>query len=150
MKYAVLSALVLLAILSLASAQRLTHAEALARIRGAGIGISSSGGCSDRNNRRCTSLDTIRVQTINGVITLRSASGCPITVTGGTETGHAGGPNSHWNGYKVDIALNSCIDGYITGNFAYIGRRSDGAAQYRSAAGNIYAREGNHWDITYF
>jgi hypothetical protein len=37
MKYAVLSALVILSILSIASAQRLTHAEALARIRGAGM-----------------------------------------------------------------------------------------------------------------
>ncbi len=56
---------------------------------------------------------------------------------------------SHWNGYKVDVALNSCIDSYITRTFTNIGRRSDGAAQYRSAAGNIYARESNHWDITY-
>jgi len=27
---------------------------------------------------------------------------------------------------------------------------SDGATMYRAASGNMYARESNHWDITYY
>ena len=91
-----------------------------------------------------------QAQADSRIITLKNASGCAITITGGTETGHASGTYSHWNGYKVDISFSSCIDGYITRSFPYIGKRGDGAPMYKSAAGNIYARESNHWDITYF
>jgi hypothetical protein len=131
------------------SGHKLSNADGLNRIRSAGIGISSSGGCHDRQNKRCTSLDQINSGTIDGISTLKRASGCPITITGGSETGHAGGAMSHYNGYKVDIALNACIDSYITRSFANAGRRGDGAQMYKSSAGNIYAKEGNHWDITY-
>ncbi len=65
------------------------------------------------------------------------------------ETGHAGGTYSHSNGYKIDISLNTCINSYITKQFPFIGNRGDGAAQYKASSGNIYAKEGNHWDITF-
>jgi len=133
-----------------ASGVKLTHSQATSRLRGAGITWSSSGGCSDRYNSTCTSFEQINSGTIDGVITLRNASGCAINITGGTETGHASGTYSHWNGYKVDISFNTCISNYITGSFTYIGLRSDGAPQYKSAAGNIYARESSHWDILYY
>ncbi|CAF4449854.1 unnamed protein product, partial [Rotaria sp. Silwood2] len=42
-----------------------------------------------------------------------------------------------------------CINSYITKQFAYIGQRGDGAAQYKASSGNVYAKEGNHWDITF-
>lgn len=129
---------------------KLSHHQAHNMISAVGVSISSSGGCSDRNNKRCTSLDQVNHNTISGIVTLKTASKCPITITGGTEIGHAGGTYSHWNGYKLDIQLNSCINGYVTKSFTYIGKRGDGADQYRSSAGNIYAREGNHWDITYY
>jgi hypothetical protein len=152
MKSFVIVALLGLTILSVASAQFLTQDEAEELLSAEGITWSSSGRCTDRNNRRCTSFDNIRQNTINGIISFARGSGCDIVITGGSETGHSGGPNSysHWNGFKVDIKITPCVDAYITGNFASIGRRSDGAAQYRSAAGNIYAREGNHWDILYY
>ncbi|CAG7785483.1 unnamed protein product [Allacma fusca] len=140
----------LLAVFSLGSAAKLNHAQALSQIQAAGVGISSSGGCSDRTKPTCTSLDQINDSTINGVVTLKRASGCSLTVTGGTEVGHAGGTYSHANGYKVDYSLNTCISGYVTGTFPRIADRSDGAAQYKSASGNIYALEGNHWDVTYY
>ncbi|MGW7515776.1 hypothetical protein ACWGJ2_09290 [Streptomyces sp. NPDC054796] len=124
---------------------KLTHAQATSKFRAAGITWSSSGGCSDRNNSTCTSFDQINSATVDGVITLRSASGCAINLTGGTETGHASGTYSHWNGYKVDFSLSSCLDNYITGNFASIG-----GSKWKSASGNIYYREGNHWDVTYY
>jgi hypothetical protein len=133
-----------------ASGRKLTHAEATAKLRAAGITWSSSGNCSNRNNPSCTSFEQINSGTIDGIITLKRASGCAINITGGTETGHASGTYSHWNGYKVDITPNTCISNYITRNFTYIGLRGDGARMYRSAAGNIYARESSHWDILYY
>jgi hypothetical protein len=129
---------------------KISHSDATNRLRNAGITWSSSGGCSNRNNPTCTSFEQVNLTSIQGIVTLKSASGCAINVTGGTETGHASGTYSHWNGYKLDISLYSCVGNYITGTFTYIGQRSDGAALYRSGAGNIYARESNHWDILYY
>ena len=91
---------------------------------------------------------------MQGAIKLRQASGCSMTVTGGTELGHAGndtpGLLSHWNGYKLDFSLNSCLTSFVTSRYSYIGTRSDGAKQYKNGAtGDIYALEGNHWDVYY-
>jgi hypothetical protein len=132
------------------TAAKLTHSQATSRFRSSGITWSSSGGCSDRNNPTCTSFSQIRLATVQGAQTLKSASGCAVHVTGGTETGHAGGTYSHWNGYKLDFRPYSCLSGYITGAFTYIGERGDGAALYEAASGNIYARESNHWDVTFY
>ncbi|MEU5211736.1 hypothetical protein [Streptomyces sp. NPDC020742] len=132
-----------------ASGTKLTQAQAAGRLRAAGIGWTSSGHCSDRNNRRCTSFSRINSGTVNGIITFKRASHCAVTITGGTETGHASGRYSHWNGYKVDVAPTSCVTNYIKHSFRYIGKRGDGAPMYRSSAGNLYARESSHWDITY-
>lgn len=129
---------------------KLSHSEALSMIRAAGISVYSSGGCSNRSRSNCTSFEQINSATVNGIITFKKASGCAVTITGGTETGHASGTYSHWNGYKVDISITSCTTGYIRKNFSYIGLRGDGAPLYKSAAGNLYADEGSHWDITYF
>ncbi|KGJ72544.1 hypothetical protein GY21_14475, partial [Cryobacterium roopkundense] len=87
---------------------------------------------------------------ISGVVTLKNASGCAINVTGGTEVGHAAGTYSHYNGYKIDVSDYTCISSYITNSFTYIGVRGDGAPQYQSGAGNVYANEGSHWDITFY
>ncbi|MFI9075629.1 hypothetical protein ACIGW8_03830 [Streptomyces sioyaensis] len=132
-----------------ASGTKLTQAQAARKLRAAGIGWTSSGHCSDRNNRRCTSFARINSGTVNGIIAFKKASHCAVTITGGTETGHAPGRQSHWNGYKVDIAPTSCVTNYIKHAFHYSGKRGDGAPMYKSSAGNIYARESSHWDITY-
>ncbi|MEU1802284.1 hypothetical protein [Streptomyces sp. NPDC019937] len=132
-----------------ASGTKLTHAQAASRLRAAGISWTSSGHCSNRNNRHCTSFTQINSGTVKGITTFKQSSHCAITITGGTETGHASGRYSHWNGYKVDIAPTSCVTNYIKRNFRYVGRRGDGAPMYKSSAGNIYARESSHWDITY-
>jgi hypothetical protein len=124
---------------------KMTHDEATAALSSSGITWSSSGNCSDRDNSTCTSFEQVNVTTIQGIQTLKSASGCSINVTGGTETGHADGTYSHWNGYKLDISKDSCVDGYITGTFSYIG-----GSKWQSAADNIYYDESSHWDITYY
>ncbi|MFF5537142.1 hypothetical protein ACFY71_32550 [Streptomyces cinerochromogenes] len=132
-----------------ASGGKLTHQQAAAKLRSAGVSWTSSGHCSDRNRKTCTSFSRINSGTVDGIIAFKRASGCRITITGGTETGHAGGRYSHWNGYKVDITPTTCVTRYIKRHYDYIGRRGDGAPMYRTPAGNVYANEGNHWDITY-
>ncbi|MEU3205115.1 hypothetical protein ABZ702_14805 [Streptomyces cyaneofuscatus] len=129
---------------------KLTHAQATSRFSSSGITWSSSGGCSNRNVPTCTSFDQLNLETAQGDQTLKSATGCALRTTGGTETGHAGGTYSHWNGYKLDFARSTCLNNHVTGVFTYIGTRGDGARQYRSGSGNIYADEGNHWDVTYY
>ncbi|WP_158848787.1 hypothetical protein [Saccharothrix deserti] len=124
---------------------KLSHADAAARFRAAGITWSSSGGCSDRNNPTCTSFSQINLTTVQGAETLKRASGCALNITGGTETGHASGTYSHWNGYKLDYSLYSCVGNYIRANFTYIGGN-----KWRSGSGNIYFLESNHWDVTYY
>ncbi len=124
---------------------KLSHSDATSRLRSSGITWSSSGGCSDRNNPTCTSFSQVNLSSIQGIQTLKSASGCAINVTGGTETGHASGTYSHWNGYKLDTSLSTCLNNYIQGNFTSIG-----GSKWRSGSGNIYYKEGNHWDITYY
>ncbi len=117
----------------------MSHAAAAAKLGGAGIGISSSGGCSNKNNPSCTSLDGVLTGTIDNAVVLKGACGCALTVTGGTETGHGSGPGkTHGNGYKLDFRKNAQLDSYVKNSFAYAGVRGDGYKMWKSAAGNIY------------
>lgn len=106
---------------------KLTHAQATSMFRASGITWSSSGGCSDRNNSTCTSFDQLNLATAQGAQTLKSATGCALNITGGTETGHASGTYSHWNGYKLDFGKSTCLTNYVHNAFSYIGLRGDGA-----------------------
>ncbi|WP_447007385.1 hypothetical protein ACRAKI_13350 [Saccharothrix isguenensis] len=124
---------------------KLTHAQAASRFNAAGITWSSSGNCSNRYNSTCTSFDQLNLTSAQGAETLKRATGCALHITGGTETGHASGTYSHWNGYKLDFRLSTCLDNYVRGTFAYIGGN-----KWRSGSGNIYYLESNHWDVTYY
>lgn len=106
---------------------KISHATATSMFREVGITWSSSGGCSDRNVSTCTSFDQLNLATAQGAQTLKRASGCALNITGGTETGHASGTYSHWNGYKLDFGKNTCVTNYVKNTFAYIGVRGDGA-----------------------
>jgi hypothetical protein len=128
-----------------ASGKELSHQAATATLRAAGIGWTSSGGCGNRDNPTCTSFSGIKSGTVSGVIAFKKASHCKITITGGTETGHAPGTYSHWNGYKVDVAVRSCVTNHIKRHYTAIG-----GDKWRSGSGNVYFYEGNHWDITYY
>ena len=131
-------------------ASAVSQASAESQFRAAGITWTSSGGCTTRSNPTCTSFEGIRQATIDGAITLKRASGCALTITGGTEVGHASGTYSHYNGYKLDFSHTTCLTGWIHGTYTYIGLRGDGAPMYRAASGNIYADEGSHWDVTFY
>ena len=140
------TAMVLIAMAGPAQAATfLTHAQATSQLRAAGITWSSSGGCSDRNNPTCTSFSQINLPTVQGAETLKRATGCALNITGGTETGHASGTYSHWNGYKLDYSLSTCLGNYIRGTFTYIGGN-----KWQSGSGNVYFLESNHWDVTYY
>ncbi|MET9344173.1 hypothetical protein [Nonomuraea sp. NPDC003804] len=128
---------------------RVSHTFAMDRLTSAGLRWKSSGNCTDKNNRTCTSLQSVRSATVAGAIDLKRASGCKIMVTGGTEAGHAPGRYSHGAGYKLDISHNKCIDRYITETYPSAGVRSDGATLYRSETGTVFASESDHWDILF-
>ncbi|MER5889455.1 hypothetical protein ABT160_37000 [Streptomyces sp. NPDC001941] len=133
-----------------AAVTKISHSNATGRFTAAGITWTSSGGCSDRNRSNCTSFDQLNLASAQGAVTLKKASGCALLITGGTETGHASGTYSHWNGYKLDFNPTTCLTNYITRNFTHIADRGDGAKQYKAASGNIYARESSHWDVTFY
>lgn len=130
----------------------LTQAQAQADLTAAGIGVYSSGNCSDPTNSSCTSLAGMQESTVDDLVDFKNECGsnCTVTVTGGTEAGHAAGDESHANGDKADIALNPQVNNYITQNFVFVGNRSsDGAPQYEDpSTGAVYAKESNHWDMT--
>ncbi|MEW1633085.1 hypothetical protein AB0469_03330 [Streptomyces sp. NPDC093801] len=134
-----------------------THEAAAREFRAAGVSWTSSKNCSDRRDSGCTSFTGINRATVSGAIAFKRTSRCPVIITGGTEAGHSPrGQHTHGNGYKVDMSLAkkhendaSCLDVYITRHYAKAGTRGDGAALYKSPAGNVYARERSHWDVTY-
>ncbi|WP_344933605.1 hypothetical protein [Sphaerisporangium flaviroseum] len=132
-------------------AVRLQHPQAARRLRHAGLRWRSSGHCANRFRPSCTSLDSVRLGTLWGVVNLKRRSGCGIVVTGGTEVGHARGAVSHGRGYKIDIEHNRCVDRYIRKKRK--GQvRGDGARLYyerRPQGYTVYADEPSHWDITY-
>ncbi len=128
----------------------LTNAEAKAQLTAAGIAVHSSGNCDNKNNAACTSLDGVQAATINGIIAFKHESGCAVTITGGTETGHAAGTCSHGAGWKLDIALNACVNTYIE-KWPKVHTRTDCVSQNKSPSGFVFCSETgkNHWDITF-
>ncbi|WP_214411463.1 hypothetical protein [Sphaerisporangium fuscum] len=130
---------------------RLSHRQAAWRLRQEGLRRRSSGHCANRHRPSCTSLDSVRLGTLWGVVDLKRRSGCRILVTGGTEVGHAGGRRSHGQGYKLDVAHNRCVDRFVRGRSP--GRvRGDGARLFyenRPEGRTVYADEPSHWDITF-
>lgn len=136
------------------TSEKLRDDQARQMLQAAGIPVKSTNMCTDRNRIGCTSFEQIRRATITGVIAFKQASGCPVTVTGGTERGHStDGTATHGNGYKIDIskAKDDCVTKYIHSSYRHIKNRRDGAPQWVSPAGDIYADEASkgHWDITY-
>jgi hypothetical protein len=130
-------------------AARLPQHIALDTLRLNGIVLRSNGDCTNRRNASCTSLEGVRRGSVEGLIAFKRQSKCRIIVSGGTEIGHARGRYSHWNGYKIDVLPNSCVDRFIHNRFRPVGTRGDGAELYRSPNGVLYADEGHHWDLLY-
>ena len=151
-------------IINIQGGPRATHADALGKLNAAGINVSSTGNCSDANNSRCTSLDGIKQTTLDALIAIKkdcesTAQQCPITVTGGTETGHAGGLQSHGNGDKLDIRFNQNdrVSTWITTAIQQVNRGAPPSLDttYHTTLSTKtgenflleFRYEGNHWDI---
>jgi len=123
------------------SAQTYTDTKARQVLSIAGISVNSS--------EPTTSLEGIRTSTLNAIVELNRLSGANITITAGTESGHASGTYSHANGYKVDLRKNSTLDNYIRDNFTSAGKVG-GYSAYKDSSGNVFVDEGNHWDVTVY
>ncbi|MDX3356148.1 hypothetical protein PV703_23100 [Streptomyces sp. ME01-24h] len=149
---AAMSSVLLSANVAEAGAAKYTrHSDAAAQFRKAGVSWTSSGGCDNWDKKGCTSFTRINKATVAGVIAFKRLSKCRVVVTAGTEKGHSSGTYSHRNGYKVDMSRrDGCLDRYITSHFKRAGARRDGTKLYKSPAGNVYAREGSHWDVLYY
>lgn len=129
-------------------AEKLRQPTVETSFKAVGIVRTSTGGCTNRRRLGCTSYDGMRRGTIDGLIAFRLASKCKVTVSGGTERGHAKMRFSHENGYKVDIMPTKCVNGYIKRTMKKAGERSDGSKLFKPAAGALFADEHQtHWDI---
>jgi len=131
----------------------MSETEARNRFQQAGIAVNKSAcpaGVAWYNvPGGCTSLNGVTATTLIGAAQLKNDCQCSLTITGGTEQGHAQGTLSHANGDKLDFRPNAALDGYIEKNFISLKSRSDGAKQYQAPSGSVYAREGDHWDVTF-
>ncbi len=100
-----------------------------------------------------TSLEGINAKTVQDAIDLKKDCNCTFIITGGTEGtgGHANGTMSHGTGYKYDIRPNDQLNNYIEKTSGWTkGTRNDGGTvitTYTAPDGNVYAREGDHWDV---
>lgn len=107
--------------------------------------------CSDGAVSGCTNLVGLPAVTYNGVKDLKSAcgTGCGVTITGGTEGGHAShGPNMN----ALDLAFNSTLDKYIIDNKIKEPQQTSLGPIYTSKIGNrnaTFLRESDHWHVVF-
>ncbi|MFH8472367.1 GH25 family lysozyme [Streptomyces sp. NPDC018000] len=129
---------------------KLTQRQALAQLGAAGIKAPVGR----------TSLEGVRARTIQGVIALKKKSGCTITITGGTESGHSTRGNySHANGYKLDLRTRDegrCVTNWIKTTQRKGAPRGNDARWHGTLNGitaeyvyEIPRNGGTHWDITF-
>ncbi|MFE7399865.1 peptidoglycan-binding protein [Streptomyces sp. NPDC057557] len=129
---------------------KLTHRQALTQLAAAGIKAPVGR----------TSLGGVRARTIQGVIALKKASGCTITITGGTESGHSTrGNHSHANGYKLDLRTRDegrCVTNWIKATQRKGAPRGKDARWHGTLNGisaeyvyEIPRSGGVHWDIAF-
>lgn len=111
--------------------------------------LSAAGITVNKTEAQGTSLEGIRRETLEDAIRIKQGCNCDVVITGGTETtgGHVQSATGHTAGYKYDMRPNQALDLYIGSKFMPRGVRSDGAPEYVSPHGVIYAREADHWDV---
>ncbi|MHB8709969.1 MAG: pilin [Minisyncoccota bacterium] len=123
------------------------------RFANAGVSINNSPCTTGSSGSGCTNVNNMQEGTVAEVIALASAcSGCSLTITGGTEPGHASGQYSHGTGYKVDLRLSTALDSYLQSMTSKGTRMGDspGPAYADACGNNLYVRESDHWDIVVY
>jgi hypothetical protein len=79
-----------------------SHTTAVGVLSNLGVEVVSSGNCTDRNNKNCTSLEGIQQTAFVEIVqTIEKCVGCNLQITAGTEVGHSS--TCHVNGTCVDI-----------------------------------------------
>jgi len=138
--------------------EKLNREEAL-NLLGSGFTVkSTSGDLINRSNRNATTLEGLRRRTALGMKALQQKLGLHLIITGGTETGHAGGLTgeglTHGNGYKVDISLKNGVEAKVM----KLIETNGGKLSYVSGYGQKYKikldgytyhiiKEADHFDI---
>ncbi|MFI8490210.1 peptidoglycan-binding protein [Streptomyces rubrogriseus] len=128
---------------------RLDHSLALQQLAAAGIKAPVGR----------TSLAGVRARTVQGVIALKKASRCTVTITGGTESGHSNGTYSHAKGYKLDLRTRDegrCVTNWIK-TTQRKGKPRGNDPRWHGTLNGIAAeyvyetprKGGVHWDITF-
>lgn len=145
-------------------ADQAARIEADTRIRNGlqavGVDVNNTNMCVGTQKTGCTSVDGLNPNTISYIELMRQKYQSTVCTTGGPECRwvlsggseqHTGdGAGTHAGGDKFDIRLSTVKENFVTksNGFTSIGPRSnDGAPQWRDGLGNIWAKEGDHWDV---
>ena len=117
------------------------HETILNELDSRGIAVRSTGGCSDINNPRCTSLTGLPRSAVTGLEDVKSQCGCDLTVTGGTEVGH----ETHGPGKAiVDLAITPSTNAFILSEIGTSNPQQN--TWYLGARDGVhYFYEGDHW-----
>ena len=109
---------------------------------------SSSGEIGQATNQ--TGLEGIRKETLDVAKIFSEKNNMDVTITGGTEEGHAVGEISHGTGHKLDFGFKSNPGmSEIVEKWESAGiRKTDKAPGYIDPeTGAIFWKEKNHWDV---
>jgi hypothetical protein len=131
----------------------LSHEQAKFLLDQYHISISSTNGCSDVDDAKCTSLDGFPKEGVVALIGMKAqCSNCNIIITAGTEVGH----QTHGYGKAiVDLRDEASLNNYI---YSLIGTNSPVINnRYRGTDGSLYTFEnnirngqvvdGHHWHV---
>ncbi|MCR4323321.1 MAG: hypothetical protein NUV61_04520 [Candidatus Azambacteria bacterium] len=111
----------------------------------AGILFYSTGNCTDPTISTCTSVEQLPQNAINGILSLNSSCGCSLTISGGTETGHA----THGLGQpRVDFSFNAELTAYIMATATSSTPTALGM-KYTFPNGTTYLQEIDHWHASF-
>jgi hypothetical protein len=111
----------------------------------------NAGPCTTGQTSGCTNLNDLPVTTVTGLEDLQKECGCSLTISGGTEGGHAShGPNLP----PVDLRFNSALDGYILDNQVSTVQQTPLGPIYTSKVGDrnaTFLKESNppHWHVVF-
>lgn len=129
-----------------------------------GTGVNHRNACQPGQTTGCTTISGLSVRSLGYACNLgkecraaAEAEGrvCEVTVTGGSEEGHAGGtnPGSHGAGDKIDLRRSAGLGDYIddqveNGRFTEVDNPTFGQAQWiDTQTGAVWTDEGDHYDV---
>ncbi|ORX65405.1 hypothetical protein K493DRAFT_137253, partial [Basidiobolus meristosporus CBS 931.73] len=93
-------------------------------------------------SENCVSLDGIRNETVQGLVSFFLTTKCNISLIGGTEAPGSESKYSYKDGFKVDMELNPCLEKYVTTNLTFIGNQQneDMDPLYVACSSNLFTK----------